>query len=283
MKSCRDKIEELNNTLRELYQTMAEIPIEKRDKNVETLDTRLDIINSKRDNINAVIVDPKKYASTQKTLKQSKTSVKKGIKTKAQRNATGLSKTEIDTIKSQMKKGQTIPAKILDKITNGAFYEQCRQYNDAVYEHSQYAKSIRTVGDSIKKFNTLSDQILDAEKSKTKQYKTAYNTTSKNYGKSLTNVSDKGSKASKALNAKNSDVDKSSVNKIRSYIKKRKEIPEDLMAMLTPGGAVYKACASYNEAVIENTALKNELDDARFDLQKQQQAETAARLQNTIY
>ena len=138
MKSCRDKIEELNNTLRELYQTMAEIPIEKRDKNVETLDTRLDIINSKRDNINAVIVDPKKYASTKKTLKQSKTSVKNGIKTKAQRNATGLSKTEIDTIKSQMKKGQTIPAKILDKITNGAFYEQCKQYNDAVYEHSQY-------------------------------------------------------------------------------------------------------------------------------------------------
>ena len=37
-----------------------------------------------------------------------------------------------------MKKGQTIPAKILDKITNGAFYEQCKQYNDAVYEHSQY-------------------------------------------------------------------------------------------------------------------------------------------------
>ena len=138
MKSCRDKIEELNNTLKELYQTMAEIPIEKRDKNVDTLDTRLDIINSKRDNINAVIVDPKKYASTKKTLKQSKTSVKNGIKTKAQRNATGLSKTEIDTIKSQMKKGQTIPAKILDKITNGAFYEQCKQYNDAVYEHSQY-------------------------------------------------------------------------------------------------------------------------------------------------
>ncbi len=51
------------------------------------------------------------------------------------------------------------------------------------------------------------------------------------------------------------------------------------MALLTPGSAVYKACASYNEAVIENTSIKNELDNARFDLQKQQQAETTARLE----
>lgn len=280
MKSCRDKIEELNNTLRELYQTMAQIPIEKRDKNVETLDTRLDIINSKRDNINAVIVDPKKYASTQKTLKQSKTSVKKGIKTKAQRNATDLSKTEIDTIKSQMKKGQTIPAKILDKITNGAFYEQCKQYNDAVYEHSQYAKTMRTAGDSIKKFNTISDQILSAEKSKTKQFKTAYNTTSKNYGKSLDNVTDKGNKVSKAASTKGTGLSKISVNRIKACIKKREMIPSDLMSELVSGSELEKACLNYNNAVFENEGLKNELDNARFDLQKQQQAETAARLQN---
>lgn len=279
MKSCRDKIEELNNTLKELYQTMAEIPIEKRDKNVDTLDTRLDIINSKRDNINAVIVDPKKYASTKKTLKQSKNSVKKGIKTKAQRNATGLSKTEIDTIKSQMKKGQTIPAKILDKITNGAFYEQCKQYNDAVYEHSQYAKSIRTAGDSIKKYNTISDQILDAEKAKTKQYKTAYNTTSKNYGKSLDNVKSKGAQTKKAFGSKKFGLTRADINRINSCIKSGKQIPTDLMVQLQ-SQSIFDSCVEYNKAVMENELLREKLDETRFDLQKQQQAETAARLQN---
>ncbi len=279
MKSCRDKIEELNNTLRELYQTMAEIPIEKRDKNVETLDTRLDIINSKRDNINAVIVDPKKYASTKKTLKQSKTSVKKRIKTKAQRNATGLSKTEIDTIKSQMKKGQTIPAKILDKITDGAFYEQCKQYNDAVYEHSQYAKSIRTAGDSIKKYNTISDQILDAEKAKTKQYKTAYNTTSKNYGKSLDNVKSKGAQTKKAFGSKKFGLTSADINRINSCIKSGKQIPTDLMVQLQ-SQSIFDSCVEYNKAVMENELLREKLDETRFDLQKQQQAETAAHLQN---
>ena len=279
MKSCRDKIEELNNTLRELYQTMAEIPIEKRDKNVETLDTRLDIINSKRDNINAVIVDPKKYASTKKTLKQSKTSVKKRIKTKAQRNATGLSKTEIDTIKSQMKKGQTIPAKILDKITDGAFYEQCKQYNDAVYEHSQYAKTMRTAGDSIKKYNTISDQILDAEKAKTKQYKTAYNTTSKNYGKSLDNVKSKGAQTKKAFGSKKFGLTSADINRINSCIKSGKQIPTDLMVQLQ-SQSIFDSCVEYNKAVMENELLREKLDETRFDLQKQQQAETAARLQN---
>lgn len=279
MKSCRDKIEELNNTLKELYQTIAEIPIEKRDKNVDTLDTRLDIINSKRDNINAVIVDPKKYASTKKTLKQSKNSVKKGIKTKAQRNATGLSKTEIDTIKSQMKKGQTIPAKILDKITNGAFYEQCKQYNDAVYEHSQYAKSIRTAGDSIKKYNTISDQILDAEKAKTKQYKTAYNTTSKNYGKSLDNVKSKGAQTKKAFGSKKFGLTSADINRINSCIKSGKQIPTDLMVQLQ-SQSIFDSCVEYNKAVMENELLREKLDETRFDLQKQQQAETAAHLQN---
>ena len=279
MKSCRDKIEELNNTLKELYQTMAEIPIEKRDKNVETLDTRLDIINSKRDNINAVIVDPKKYASTKKTLKQSKTSVKKRIKTKAQRNATGLSKTEIDTIKSQMKKGQTIPAKILDKITDGAFYEQCKQYNDAVYEHSQYAKTMRTAGDSIKKYNTISDQILDAEKAKTKQYKTAYNTTSKNYGKSLDNVKSKGAQTKKAFGSKKFGLTSADINRINSCIKSGKQIPTDLMVQLQ-SQSIFDSCVEYNKAVMENELLREKLDETRFDLQKQQQAETAARLQN---
>jgi len=279
MKSCRDKIEELNNTLKELYQTMAEIPIEKRDKNVDTLDTRLDIINSKRDNINAVIVDPKKYASTKKTLKQSKTSVKKRIKTKAQRNATGLSKTEIDTIKSQMKKGQTIPAKILDKITDGAFYEQCKQYNDAVYEHSQYAKTMRTAGDSIKKYNTISDQILDAEKAKTKQYKTAYNTTSKNYGKSLDNVKSKGAQTKKAFGSKKFGLTSADINRINSCIKSGKQIPTDLMVQLQ-SQSIFDSCVEYNKAVMENELLREKLDETRFDLQKQQQAETAARLQN---
>ena len=283
MKSCRDKIDELNNDLKELYKTMAQIPIEKRDKNVETLDTRLDILNSKRENINAVIVDPKKYASTQKTLKISRTEVKKGLKglhTKAQMKSAGLGKTDIDTIKKQMKKGQTIPAKILDKITNGAFYEQCKQYNDAVYEHSQYAKTMRTAGDSIKKFNTISDQILSAEKSKTKQFKTAYNTTSKNYGKSLDNVKSKGNKVSKFAVAKGAGLSKISINRIKACIKKREMIPSDLISELVSGSDLEKACLNYNNAVFENEGLKNELDDARFDLQKQQQAETAARLQN---
>lgn len=279
MKSCRDKIDELNNDLKELYKTMAQIPIEKRDKNVDTLDTRLDILNSKRENISAVIVDPEKYASTQKTLKTSKTSVKKGLKTKAQRNATGLSKTEIDTIKKQMKKGQTIPAKILGKITNGAFYEQCKQYNDAVYEHSQYAKTMRTAGDSIKKFHTISDQILDAEKSKTKQYKTAYNDISKSYGKSLDHVKTKGSKTGKAFGSKKSGLTDADLKRIKSCINAGKQIPTDLMAQLE-SQSIYDSCVEYNKAVMENEAFREQLDTARFDLQKQQQAETAARLQN---
>ena len=178
----------------------------------------------------------------------------------------GLEKTDIDTIKKQMKNGQTIPAKILDKITDSAFYEQCKKYNDAVYEHSQYAKTMRTAGDSIKKFNTISDQILFAEKSKTKQFKTAYNTTSKNYGKSLDNVTAKGKKVSKAASAKGTGLSKISVNRIK--------------AALVSGSELEKACLNYNNAVFENEGLKNELDNARFDLQKQQQAETAARLQN---
>lgn len=283
MKSCRDKIDELNNDLKELYKTMAQIPIDKRDKNVETLDTRLDILNSKRENISAVIVDPKKYASTKKTLKSSKTGVKKGLKglrTKARMKSAGLEKTDINTIKDQMKKGQTIPAKVLDKITDGAFYEQCKQYNDAVYEHSQYAKTMRTAGESIKKFNTISDQILSAEKSKTKQFKTAYNTTSKNYGKSLDNVTNKGGKVSKLAVAKGSGLSKISINRIKACIKKREMIPSDIMSELVSGSDLEKACLNYNNAVFENEGLKNELDNARFDLQKQQQAETAARLQN---
>lgn len=282
MKSCRDKIDELNNDLKELYKTMAQIPIEKRDKNVETLDTRLDILNSKRENISAVIVDPKKYASTKKTLKSSKTDVKKGLKglhTKAQMKSAGLEKTDIDTIKKQMKNGQTIPAKILDKITDGAFYEQCKQYNDAVYEHSQYAKTMRTAGDSIKKFNTISDQILSAEKSKTKQFKTAYNDVSKSYGKSLDNVKSKGNKTRKAFGSKKFGLSDADIKRIKSCINAGKQIPTDLMAQLE-SQSVYDSCVEYNKAVMENEAFREQLDNARFDLQKQQQAETAARLQN---
>lgn len=282
MKSCRDKIDELNNDLKELYKTMAQIPIEKRDKNVETLDTRLDILNSKRENISAVIVDPKKYDSTKKTLKSSKTDVKKGLKglpTKAQMKSAGLGKTDIDTIKKQMKNGQTIPAKILDKITDGAFYEQCKQYNDAVYEHSQYAKTMRTAGDSIKKFNTISDQILSAEKSKTKQFKTAYNDVSKSYGKSLDNVKSKGNKTRKAFGSKKFGLSDADIKRIKSCINAGKQIPTDLMAQLE-SQSVYDSCVEYNKAVMENEAFREQLDNARFDLQKQQQAETAARLQN---
>lgn len=282
MKSCRDKIEELNNTLKELYKTMAQIPIEKRDKNVDTLDTRLDILNSKRENISAVIVDPKKYASTQKTLKTSKTSVKKGLKglrTKAQMKSAGLTKNDIKSIQDQMKKGQTIPAKILDKITDATFYEQCKQYNDAVYEHSQYAKSIRTAGDSIKKFNTISDQILTAEKSKTKQYKTAYNDISKSYGKSLDHVKAKGNKTRKAFGSKKFGLTDADIKRIKSCISAGKQIPTDLMAQLE-SQSIYDSCVEYNKAVMENEAFREQLDAARFDLQKQQQAETAARLQN---
>lgn len=282
MKSCRDKIDELNNDLKELYKTMAQIPIEKRDKNVETLDTRLDILNSKRENISAVIVDPKKYDSTKKTLKSSKTDVKKGLKglrTKAQMKSAGLGKTDIDTIKKQMKNGQTIPAKILDKITDGAFYEQCKQYNDAVYEHSQYAKTMRTAGDSIKKFNTISDQILSAEKSKTKQFKTAYNDVSKSYGKSLDNVKSKGNKTRKAFDSKKFGLSDADIKRIKSCINAGKQIPTDLMAQLE-SQSVYDSCVEYNKAVMENEAFREQLDNARFDLQKQQQAETAARLQN---
>lgn len=282
MKSCRDKIDELNNDLKELYKTMAQIPIEKRDKNVETLDTRLDILNSKRENISAVIVDPKKYDSTKKTLKSSKTDVKKGLKglrTKAQMKSAGLEKTDIDTIKKQMKNGQTIPAKILDKITDGAFYEQCKQYNDAVYEHSQYAKTMRTAGDSIKKFNTISDQILSAEKSKTKQFKTAYNDVSKSYGKSLDNVKSKGNKTRKAFGSKKFGLTDADIKRIKSCINAGKQIPTDLMAQLE-SQSVYDSCVEYNKVVMENEAFREQLDNARFDLQKQQQAETAARLQN---
>jgi len=282
MKSCRDKIDELNNDLKELYKTMAQIPIEKRDKNVDTLDTRLDILNSKRENISAVIVDPEKYASTQKTLKSSKTDVKnglKGLRTKAQMKSAGLEKTDIDTIKKQMKKGQTIPARILDKITDGAFYEQCKQYNDAVYEHSQYAKTMRTAGDSIKKFNTISDQILTAEKSKTKQFKTAYNDVSKSYGKSLDNVKSKGNKTRKAFGSKKFGLSDADIKRIKSCINAGKQIPTDLMAQLE-SQSVYDSCVEYNKAVMENESFREQLDAARFDLQKQQQTETAARLQN---
>lgn len=282
MKSCRDKIDELNNDLKELYKTMAQIPIEKRDKNVETLDTRLDILNSKRENIGAVIVNPEKYASTKKTLKSSKTGVKKGLKglrTKAQMKSAGLNDTDIDTVKSQMKKGQTIPAKILDKITDGAFYEQCKQYNDAVYEHSQYAKTMRTAGDSIKKFNTISDQILSAEKSKTKQFKTAYNDVSKSYGKSLDNVKSKGAETRKAFGSKKSGLADADIKRIKSCISAGRQIPTDLMVQLE-SQSVYDSCVKYNKAVMENEAFREQLDNARFDLQKQQQAETAARQQN---
>ncbi len=278
MKSCRDKIEELNNTLKELYQTIAEIPIERRDKNVETLDTRLDILNSKRDNISAVIVDKGKYKETSKNLSQSRKAVKKGMQTKTQKNASGLTADELKTIQKQMKAGQTIPAKILDKITDGSFYETCKEYNDAVYERSRDAKSTRTAAESIKKYNTISDQILAAEKAKTKQYKTAYDATSKSYSKSLTKVTNKGKKASKAVSAENSGLDKKTINKINSYIKKRKEIPADLITVLA-GTPAYADCAAYNEAVTARDSFKNNLDSARFDLQKQQPAETAARLQ----
>ena len=72
MKSCRDKIDELNSDLRELYKTLAQIPAEKRDENVKTLDTRIDIINSKRDNLGAVIVSRAKYKSTQKSLQKAR-------------------------------------------------------------------------------------------------------------------------------------------------------------------------------------------------------------------
>ncbi len=282
MKSCRDKIDELNNDLKELYKTMAQIPIEKRDKNVDTLDTRLDILNSKRENISAVIVDPEKYTSTQKTLKTSKTGIKKGLKglrTKAQMKSAGLTKNDIRSVQDQMKKGQTIPAKILDKITDATFYEQCKQYNDAVYEHSQYAKSIRTAGDSIKKFNTISDQILTAEKSKTKQYKTAYNDISKSYGKSLDHVKAKGNKTRKAFGSKKFGLTDADIKRIRSCISAGKQIPTDLMAQLG-SQSIYDSCVEYNKAVMENEAFREQLDAARFDLQKQQQSETAARLQN---
>ncbi|MCI9176708.1 MAG: hypothetical protein HFH49_17650 [Lachnospiraceae bacterium] len=151
MKSCRDKIDELNSDLRELYKTLAQIPAEKRDENVKTLDTRIDIINSKRDNLGAVIVSRAKYKSTQKSLQKARGNVRKNLRTKAQKTASGLSKTELDEINRQMKSGKSIPAKILGKIADGNLYEQCTEYNDTVYEHSRYAKTAGSASNSVRK------------------------------------------------------------------------------------------------------------------------------------
>lgn len=198
--------------------------------------------------------------------------------TKAQKNASGLTADELKTIQKQMKAGQTIPAKILDKITDGSFYETCKEYNDAVYERSRYAKSTRTAAESIKKYNTISDQILAAEKAKTKQYKTAYDATSKNYGKSLDNVKSKGAQTKKAFGSKKFGLTSADIKRINSCIKSGKQIPTDLMVQLQ-SQSIYDSCVEYNKAVMENEILRENLDSARFDLQKQQQAETAAGLQ----
>ncbi len=280
MKSCRDKIDELNSDLRELYKTMAQIPAEKRDKNVETLDTRIDIINSKRDNLGAVIVSRDKYKSTQKDLKKARGNVRKNLRTKAQKTASGLSKTELDEINRLMKSGKSIPAKILGKIADGNLYEQCTEYNDTVYEHSRYAKTAGSASNSVRKYNELTSQILKAERAKTKQYRTAYGSTSKTYGKSLGTVRKRGNKLTKVFKKDKNGLSGPDLKRAMSCIKNRKPIPTDIMTQLPED--IYNLCVDYNDAAEKNGQFREALDNARFELQKQQQAETALRQEKKI-
>ena len=65
-----------------------------------------------------------------------------------------------------------------------------------------------------------------------------------------------------------------------SCINNRKPIPTDIMTQLPED--IYNLCVDYNDAAEKNGQFREALDNARFELQKQQQAETALRQEKKI-
>ena len=273
IKACKDKIEELQKTLRVLYQTMAELPAQKRDKAVESIEEKAGLYEAERENADTPIVNKKKFNQTKKQRQKAKKSVKKSIRTKKQKTASGLDKKELKKLNSYMKSGKQIPDSILKSIADGALFEKCSEYNDAVYLHSQYAKVSQTANDGTKKFNSLTDKLIKSTQKKTVAYKGAYKETSKDYSKSLNKMKAAGNKVRKALGAKDTGINEKKSDKILSYIKSGKKIPAGLLAEteLLATGNLATICREYNQSVILKETERKALKEAEMAFKKQKQ------------
>lgn len=271
VKACKDKIEELNKTLKELYQTMANLPLEKRDQKAGNIEQRISLIDATRENVDDVIVSRKKYRKTKKEVRTARKDVRKGLRTKQQKASSGLGKEEREELDSYMKSGTEIPDRLLNSILDSDLYETCREYNDAVSNHAQYAKVPLTAKASMKKYNSLTKKAISAERSKEKVYKKAYKETSRNYAKSLDKVSASGANVKKAVQNGQSGLTKPKSDKILSYIKAGKLIPSSLFAQIDQTSSFAKICRDYNKQVLNKNASSEALKNAKLDYRKQAQ------------
>lgn len=156
-KACKEQIENLKEQLKELYDTLANNPIDKAADKIEKLGTKMDLLNSKMDNLTdnpskkistssitsisnqivknydsqlsaskeAYTATKKNYSSSKKTLtnKFNKYSAKK----------LGLTKSELSTIKSNLKNNKKISGSLINKIKKAGYddlYEKCIAHNE---------------------------------------------------------------------------------------------------------------------------------------------------------
>lgn len=271
VQACKDEINSLNSTLKELYRTMAEIPLEKRDKKAESIDSRTELLESRRENADGITVSKKKFRQTNKQVKKSGNAVKRNIRTKKQKNASGLTKQERRELDSSIRSGKAIPQKILDSIDSGALYDSCRGYNDAVYNHSLYAETAPSLKQNINKYNSLTNKLIKKENAKEKVYRAAYGDASKGYSESLKKVSSSGSDVKKILNDGNTKIKKNVIKKIKNCIRSKKEIPAGLLAQFDQSGTFVQTCLAYNRTIMQMNAEKEVLKTAETDWKQQQQ------------
>lgn len=156
-KACKEQVENLKEQLKELYDTLANNPIDKAADKIEKLGTKMDLLNSKMDNLTdnpskkistssitstsnqivknydsqlsaskeAYTATKKNYSSSKKTLtnKFNKYSAKK----------LGLTKSELSTIKSNLKNNKKISGSLINKIKKAGYddlYEKCIAHNE---------------------------------------------------------------------------------------------------------------------------------------------------------
>ena len=271
VQACKDEIDSLNGTLKELYRTMAEIPLEKRDKKAETIDARMDLLESTRENADSVTVSKKKFRQTGKKVRKSGNAVRKNVRTGKQKNASGLTKKEIKDLNACIKAGKVIPDRLLNAVNDSALYDRCREYNDSVMSHSLYAETGLSLSQAAGRFNSLTNRMVSKISAKTKAYRKAYKSASKGYSKSLGKVSSAGSDVKKILNDKNTKAGKNVIKKIKNCIRSKKEIPSGLLAQFDQSGTFVQTCLAYNHTVMRMNAEKEVLKTAETDWKMQKQ------------
>nr|DAG67975.1 MAG TPA: minor tail protein [Bacteriophage sp.] len=164
-KACKEQIVSLKEQLKELYDTLANNPIDKADKQIEKLGTKMDLLNSKMDNLtfnpnksintssitklrnqitknydSQLSASKEEYTTTKNNFSSSKKTLTKKFN-KSSAKKLGLTSSELNTIKKNLKDNKKIPSGLINKIYNKFGY--CDLYERCI-AHNEYLDAYKT-------------------------------------------------------------------------------------------------------------------------------------------